>query len=975
MTKNTRRIISVLMAAVLLFTTMITANMNLVFAATSGSCGTNATWNYNTSTKTLTISGTGATKDYRDTNSSILGTEKPPWIEYKESIQKVVVNEGITEIGDYAFFECTALTSVSLPNTLTKLDGWGGAVANVDKTYGCFQACTALTTITLPDSLTEIESYVFNGCTALTKIVIPNNVTKIGKYAFFECSALERVTFGVNVESIGENCFRKTGLKRVFWNDKITSIPNYAFFQSGLVEIEIPDTVTSIGTRSFADCSFLRSITINNPNTTINGDFCNGSNQAITIHGHSGSTAESFVEKYGPDTSYNNEYYFETLDSCAHKVTHGVVIKEAACAEDGIEQIVCDNCGAIVRENAIPALGHDWGEPVETVDSTLENGHVYEAYVCAVCGESKTDVVHQLTVDIDLDEIELSSINIDTSSINASLLNETVYVWIDGYYTKTVVREASCTKTGLERYHCTVDGCSKTETHVVPSHHTVVSWTVTKEPTCTEEGSRRGKCTDCGETITESIAPTGHTYNKDTPTSVYEDVDDGHTHKLYVCDVCGEQIEEYVHNEWVEGCYSVAATKYDNCELPGAELDTCDLCGLRRTQSIPARGEHDYYETSQTEPTCTQRGRIYKACHNCDFTTVEYIDALGHDYVKDESKSTEATCTESGSYFFRCSRCSNSKTETKDALGHDPAEGTWVVDAQPTCTETGTGHGHCQRCDTDYTETIKALGHDYENIETDLTAEGKPGHILSVPTCKRCNTRETGEIVHKEWLEGDYHVTATTPATCTVGATEIRQCKICNYINTVEIEPALGHLWCYKGFISKDVLTNSSALDNLNIPSSSNVNIPDLSNITDSSFFDNINPADYGINGELTDDGIVFTCDVTAEGVQFRCVHCLRTTVKTTDELKALWSFDLLNTAPNRTGAPLKIEPEESESSGEASEGEEQEAQYEEVDKTSYLDLNGDGIINGKDWGYIKTLTAAQEEMIAKNEAQSGETA
>ena len=965
MRKNIRRIVSILMSAVLLFTTLVTANMSIVFAATSGSCGTNATWNYNTSTKTLTISGTGATKDYRDTNNKLLGTEQAPWIDYKSEIRTVVVNEGITEIGDYAFFECTALTSVSLPNTLTKLDGWGAAAANVDKTYGCFQACSALTTITLPDSLTEIESYVFNGCTALTKIVIPNNVTTIGKYAFFECSALERVTFGINVESIGDNCFRKSGLKRVYWNDKITSIPNYAFFQSGLVEIDIPDTITSIGTRAFADCTFLRSITVNNANTTLNGDFCTGSNQTVTIHGHSGSTAETFVEKYGPGTTYNNDYIFETLDDCAHRNTHSVVTKEAACAETGIEQVICDDCGNVVRENTIPALGHDWGEPIEVVDESLENGHVYEAYVCAVCGESKTDIIHQTTVNIDLEDIELEDISNINPSIDTSLLNETVYVWIDGYYTKTVVREASCSKTGLERYHCTVDGCSQTETHVVMSHHTVNSWTVTKEPTCTEEGSRRGKCVECGETITEAVAPTGHSYDKENPTDVYDDEADGHTHKIYICDNCGQQIEEYVHNEWIEGCYSVAATKYDNCELPGVELDTCDVCGKRRTQQIPARGEHDYYETSRTEPNCTQRGRIYKACHNCDFTTVEYIPALGHNYVVDESKSTVETCTTAGSYFYRCTNCSNSKTETVDALGHDPAEGTWVVDSAPDCTNTGIGHGHCQRCDEDYTQTIEALGHDYENIETDLTSEGKPGHILSVPTCTRCNSRQTGEIVHKEWTEGNYNVTATTPATCTVGSNEIRQCTICNTIKTVEVEPALGHLWCYKGFISKDVLTNSSVIGNLNLPGNTNlpgnIEIPDVSG---SDFFDNLNLADYGINGEVTEDGVYFTGEVTAEGIQFRCVHCLRSTVKPIEEIRALWSYDLLNTAPNRTGAPIPIEPEESE-------GEEQETQYEEVDKTSYLDLNGDGIINGKDWGYIKTLTAQQNELIeqSNNEA------
>ncbi|MBQ9517543.1 MAG: leucine-rich repeat protein [Eubacterium sp.] len=921
----------------LIATTLMSINIGTAFAATSGSCGTNATWNYNSSTHTLTISGTGATKDYRDTTNKILRTEQAPWIDYKAEIQNVVVNEGITEIGDYAFFECNALTSVSLPNTLEKLDGWGGAVGNVDKTYGCFQACTALVSITLPNSLVEIEPYVFNGCTALKNIIIPNNVTTIGKYAFFECSALERITFGNSLTTLGENCFRNSGLKKVNWNDALTTIPNYAFLGCGFVEVELPDTVTSVGTQAFKNCTFLRNFTINNASTTLSGNVCEGSNQTVTVYGHSGSTAQSFAETY----SYN----FVSLDSCSHTNTHTVVSVEPTCTTEGTEQIICDDCGAVVRENSLDALGHTWGEPVDVQDETFVDGHIYKTYVCETCGESKTDAIHQRTADIDLENVDPININ---PSIDESILNETIFVWIDGYYSKTVIREATCTQTGLETYSCTVDGCvitnetgittKATEPHVIPKHHTVTNWTVTKAATCTTEGTRTGKCVECGETVTETIKATGHSYDKDNPNEEWDEETDGHTHKLYTCANCGEEIEECSHNEWIEGYYTPMSTTYDNCELPGVELDVCDLCGLRRTVQIPARGEHDYYETSRTAATCTARETIYLACHNCSFTTVQYGDALGHDFVKDAANSVDPTCTTSGSNFYVCSRCSQSKTETVAALGHDPEEGTWVVDTEPTCTKTGEGHGYCLRCEQAYETTIPALGHDYENIETDLTSEGKPGHVLSVPQCTRCNARETGEVVHKEWIEGDYTVTASTPATCTVGANEIRRCTVCNKVGTVETEPALGHMWAYTGTISSTVLAGGASGASVNIPG---VNLDDIINSG---------------NGEAVE--IPFTGEVTAEGVTFRCLHCGRSTVKPMAEVKALWSFDLLNTAPQRTAPVVHNEGEEDEYT-------------EETNQSSYLDLNGDGIINGKDWAYIKTLTA--QENAAKEAAQAEE--
>ena len=114
------------------------------------------------------------------------------------------------------------------------------------------------------EGYTSIESYAFYGCTGLKSIVIPDRVTSVGEYAFSECSALTSVTIGNSVTSIGEYAFTEcSALTSVTIPDSVTSIVEGAFYDcSGLKSIEIPNSVTSIEYLIFAYCSSLTSVTI-----------------------------------------------------------------------------------------------------------------------------------------------------------------------------------------------------------------------------------------------------------------------------------------------------------------------------------------------------------------------------------------------------------------------------------------------------------------------------------------------------------------------------------------------------------------------------------------------------------------------------------------------------------------------------------------------------------------------------------------
>ncbi|MDE5884118.1 MAG: leucine-rich repeat protein [Oscillospiraceae bacterium] len=220
---------------------------------TSGTCGENLTWNFEKSTGTLIISGTGSMENW---NMSPM----PDWFYFREDIKKIIIEDGVTAIGSCAFWECTALESITIPNSVTAI-GWSA-----------FYFCTALESITIPDSVTVIGRSVFYDCTALESITIPDSVTTIGELAFRSTSWLKIkqnenpfvIINGILID--GSTCEQK----EIMIPDSVTTIGYDAFRGcSALKSIIIPDSVTTIGDYAFSGCTALESITIPDSVTTI----------------------------------------------------------------------------------------------------------------------------------------------------------------------------------------------------------------------------------------------------------------------------------------------------------------------------------------------------------------------------------------------------------------------------------------------------------------------------------------------------------------------------------------------------------------------------------------------------------------------------------------------------------------------------------------------------------------------------------
>lgn len=278
----------------------------------SGSCGDDAIWKL-TDNGVLTISGNGATQDY--------SYPYVQWNGYESQIQQVVVEEGITRLGNYLFYNCRSLEQVTLPSTVADIgngvfygchnlaelilpngvtsignnafgscislteiilpnsvrnigEGVFSSCSNLESVTlsenltslgnASFSGCQKLVTVNIPASVTEIGDRTFSSCSSLKDVTLPNGITRIGDYAFYGCSKLTKLILPDSVETLGNNAFRECGsLKTIHLSDKLTEIPVGAFcYDRALTSVTIPEGVTKVGIQAFYECTNLREITL-----------------------------------------------------------------------------------------------------------------------------------------------------------------------------------------------------------------------------------------------------------------------------------------------------------------------------------------------------------------------------------------------------------------------------------------------------------------------------------------------------------------------------------------------------------------------------------------------------------------------------------------------------------------------------------------------------------------------------------------
>lgn len=331
--------------ALIIMCIMFTASESAAYYSTSGKCGDNLTWSYNSSTKVLNISGEGEMYDFEQLSA--------PWDSYSRYVKTINLPEGLKSIGEYAFNICTNITTITIPSSVTRIgdsafmncsslvnvyaesvESWLGITFEGTYSNPMYNASNLYlnnaiaTNVVIPDTVTTIDKYAFYNCSSLTDITVPDGVTSIGYYAFYNCSNLANVNIE-SVESWLDITFESTYSNPMCYADNlylndvlvtdivipdgVTTIGAYAFYNcSTLTKITIPDSVTTIGAYAFYYCSGLKSVTFLDCVATIGPSAFSNCSKLVDVYAKSieGWLSLTFTDTYSSPMYYADNLYF-----------------------------------------------------------------------------------------------------------------------------------------------------------------------------------------------------------------------------------------------------------------------------------------------------------------------------------------------------------------------------------------------------------------------------------------------------------------------------------------------------------------------------------------------------------------------------------------------------------------------------------------------------------------------------------------
>ena len=584
-------------------------------AATEGDFGVNNCLHWKvTSTftsKTLTITGSGAMPDFDFPNGSLA-----PWWNYEAlgmltsfgnfklegELKKVVIKDGVTNVSNYALFFLPAATQVTLPESVTSIGRYGIAMCSkltglsIPKGVtgigdfglagngltavtlpdglqslgrGAFDSCASLTNTTLPAAITAVPGKCFADCTKLLNVNYAGTVTAIGDLAFESCKALTAAPIPETVTAIDKAAFTGcTALTDVTIPAGVSTIPEDCFRGcTALADIDLPGTVTSVGHNAFTGCTALKDVR------------CYGAAPAVepgNSEAHSFEPATVTVH-YNPAMNWTLDadgkwqgYTVSDKGACTHTdydTTERTV--PATCGEAGRVDTICSNCGEVISTRELPPTGaHDWDDGTVTTAPTETTPGV-RTFTCTVCDQTRTEAIPATGAH-------------------------------DYQFTKNVA--PTCTDGGYDLYTCS--GCGATERRNLTdaAGHKWDNGVVTTAPTETTPGVRTRTCTVCGDIREETIPATGaHDYQ--FTKNVAPTCTDG-GYDLYTCSGCGaterRNLTDAAGHKWDGGTVTTAPTE----TTPGVRTFTCTVCGQTRTEAIPATGA----STCTGGPSCPSYG-------------------------------------------------------------------------------------------------------------------------------------------------------------------------------------------------------------------------------------------------------------------------------------------------------------------------------------------------------------------------------
>ena len=509
----------------------------------------------------------------------------------------------LRRIEDHAFFSCTMLAELRLPNGLTYIGPWAFAW---DRILGQED-----TTLGLPSSLQTIGTGAFAFVNHHKNLNIPANVTSIGDYAFMCDYYMNNLTFspGDKPLTIGKAAFfGDNHMKTVDLSNRVAQIDKCAFAGCEMLEeAYFGDRIDTIQGRAFTSLDNAMKILVEG---VLNGilrpdDTDQNADQAGDI-----STAFNMIAKvtklkravfkddpaksiYGAADSNRSfpddcvVYYTQGSYTWAAELKddgtwqgyktglwHGDHIAQFAdtvvdptCTKQGYTHHVCTVKGctyAPVDDTYVAATDHTWVKTQTNPPACTEQGTVF--YKCSACGATRTEKIAALGHDLSRCDL---------------------------------VPDATCTQPGRAVGTCARCGVKINEVIPAKGHDYSYKSASSTEPTCTESGHYQGTCPRCGKDYNDTIPALGHDWGEWVVTQEPTYTTTGY--RYHLCARCntreGEDIPKLHEHAWNAG----VVTQKPTATEPGVKTFTCTICGATKTESIPATGVPDVCPGG---PTC-----------------------------------------------------------------------------------------------------------------------------------------------------------------------------------------------------------------------------------------------------------------------------------------------------------------------------------------------------------------------------------
>ena len=745
----------------------------------------------------------------------------------------MIIPDGVTSIGDYAFYNCNNLTSVAIPASVTTIG------------EDAFWNCNSLTSVTIPASVTSVGDRAFSCCGGLTGIwvsdsnpnysndksgvlfnknktiliqmpggrsgsySIPTSVTGIGDYAFYDCDSLTSVYIPSSVTSIGDCGFAGCyGLPSVYIPSSVKSIGNGAFSGCyGLTSVTIPVSVTSMGDGAFAGCYGLTSVKIPSSVKSIGDyafDYCTSltsvtiPNSVTSIGYYAFASCINLISVTIPASviSIGEGAFFDCTSLTSVTVGKNVT----SIGNDAFRH--CVGLTSVTIPVSVTSIGQDAFDECSMLTDVYYGGTV-EQWKAISIGEPNdillnaalhtTEVIRgtcgdNLTWTLD----EKGKLTISGTGAMTDYTYDSEAPWSDyRNLINTVVIQYGATSIGNYAF-C---NCYRSTSVTIPASVTSIGEGAFAGCSGLTSVTIGNKVTSIGDyafydcdgltsvTIPVSVTSIGEYTFYDCDYLTYVTIGNGVT-SIGDCAFSDCGYLTYIEfqgnapsfgSDVFQDVYAVA---YYPANRTGWTEDLCQDYGGFVDWKAYCIGNHTQVMDPAVDATCTMEGKTAgRHCSACGqvFVAQETIPAKGH---KHTTAVTAPTCTEKGYTTHICSVCGDTYTDSeKDALGHDMSR--WETFQDAACTEYGSKRRDCSRCD--YFEI--EVGHKHTAVVTAPTCT-EDGYTTY--TCA-CGDSYTADPVAK--LGHDMSRWETfQDAACTEYGSRRRDCSRCDYF---EIE--VGH--------------------------------------------------------------------------------------------------------------------------------------------------------------------------------------